>query len=109
MARSNRVAYELTYGPIPSGLHALHRCDNPSCCNPKHIFLGTHRENMADMARKGRAPTKAGAANQNAKLSDAQVTAIFLARGLQREIAAQFGITQSHVSRIKRGTHERAK
>ena len=52
---SHRVAYELTFGPIPLGKQILHECDNPPCCNPSHLFLGTNRENRLDCVRKGRA------------------------------------------------------
>jgi hypothetical protein len=53
---AHRAVYELTFGPIPDGLLVLHRCDNPRCVRPEHLFLGTHRENAHDKIRKGRAP-----------------------------------------------------
>ena len=51
---SHRVAWELTYGPIPEGMWCLHHCDNPSCVRPDHLFLGTAADNTADMMSKGR-------------------------------------------------------
>ena len=51
---ASRLAYFLTYPEGDRNLFVLHRCDNPSCCNPKHLFLGTHRENMQDKLNKGR-------------------------------------------------------
>lgn len=52
---ASRVAWELTNGPIPGGMQVLHHCDNPPCCNPAHLFLGTVADNVADMIAKGRA------------------------------------------------------
>ncbi len=51
---AHRYAWILTNGQPPEGMHLLHTCDNPPCCNPAHLQLGTHLENMADMRAKGR-------------------------------------------------------
>lgn len=51
---ATRVIWELTNGPIANGLFVLHRCDNPICVNPSHLFLGTQRDNMRDCKAKGR-------------------------------------------------------
>ena len=103
--RANRLAWELTYGPMPKGLCVCHRCDNPPCCNPKHLFLCTHADNMADMARKGRSAH--GERHRNAKLTVEQVLEIrrCYAQGamLQRELAVEYGVTQQQISLIVRG------
>lgn len=52
--RTNRYAIELTHGPIPDGQFACHRCDNPTCCNPAHLFIGTPADNTRDGIEKGR-------------------------------------------------------
>lgn len=54
LVRTHRLAYELTHGPIPAGMKVLHTCDNPPCCRPDHLFLGTDKDNVHDAVDKGR-------------------------------------------------------
>jgi hypothetical protein len=101
---AHRVAYELARGDIPEGLDVLHHCDTPSCVNPAHLFLGTHAENMADMARKGRAkPRPPGYAGRAAKLTSAEVLAVreaAMSGVSQKELASRYGVDPSLVSLV---------
>jgi hypothetical protein len=78
-ARAHRVSYLLNCGSIPSGMEVLHKCDNPPCVRPDHLFLGTVDDNMKDMVAKKRAANQAGERNGFAKLTEDAVTAIRLA------------------------------
>jgi len=110
---THRASYLLAHGPIPAALNVCHKCDVPACINPAHLFLGTARDNVDDMVRKGRARAKAhiGSLNGSAILDEARAVAIREARGTQRAIAERFGISPTTVFMIKNGrswTHARA-
>jgi hypothetical protein len=100
---AHRLAWALHNGADPAGKVVMHTCDNPPCINPEHLVLGTQKDNMNDMRRKGRAAKREG--HGNAKLTEATVAAIRAATGTQCAIAAEFGTTQSNVSLIKNGQH----
>ena len=105
MRRAHRLSWQFTYGDIPEGMCVLHRCDNPGCVNPSHLFLGTHADNMHDAAQKGRLAH--GEENGRHKLTGEDVLEIreLLAKGAltQQNIADEFGVSQAHVSYIKHG------
>lgn len=71
---AHRISWELHFGPIPDGLHVLHKCDTPPCVNPRHLFLGTTQDNTADQKQKGR--TLTGESNPFSKLTTADILLI---------------------------------
>lgn len=118
---AHRFSWQLAYGLIPEGLLVLHKCDNRKCVRPDHLFLGTHKDNMADMTAKNRQATGdnqglrlhpesrcRGERNASAKLTDEQVREIKTAwkpetRGLAQALARRFGVHVSIVRRIGTG------
>lgn len=101
---AHRVAWELTHGPIPDGLWVLHRCDNPSCVRPTHLFLGTPQDNVDDMLAKGRHRALAGEQHKSAKLTTSQVNEIRARYSREKangkELAAEFGVSNVMIYRI---------
>jgi hypothetical protein len=101
---AHRMAWELTHGPIPDGLCVCHHCDNPPCCNPVHLFLGTDSDNKVDAWNKGRGtrPCKWGEENGYAKLTEAAIREIrrrYAAGGVtQQELADAYGVNQTKIS-----------
>lgn len=102
-AKAHRVVYAYTHGDFDSSLCVCHHCDNPPCCNPSHLFLGTRAENNRDRDNKGRYPDRRGEKNGHTKLTRLQVDEIrhLVSCGqTQLSVANQYGIKQPQVSRI---------
>lgn len=113
--KAHRVAYLLFIGPIPDGLCICHKCDNPPCVNPQHLFVGTYKDNVQDSLKKGRMNTnlakityRKGERNQAAVLTEEQVAEIrdlYLTGDFKQiDLAKQFGVGQAQISRIIRKT-----
>jgi hypothetical protein len=110
---AHRVAWTLTHGLIPKGMKICHRCDNPPCCNPSHLWLGTQTENIADMDRKGRRDTsglilfKRGEECPTAKLTWSDVREIrrSVLSGLRTraEASRRLGVSPTTVTDIMKG------
>jgi len=99
---AHRVSWKLSKGEIPQGMYVCHRCDNPLCCNPSHLFLGTQADNMSDMVNKGRCHDHHGENNPKSKLTEKDVFEIHRMKnsGLfsNKQIASSFGVTPTTIS-----------
>lgn len=108
---AHRVSWSMHNGLIPEGKLVLHKCDNPACVRPNHLYLGTYRDNAQDMAAKGRswfqlhpeaiAAPKFGLDNPAAKLTQKQVNEIRASRLTQKVLAETYGVGQAQICRIR--------
>lgn len=92
---AHRAVYQLTGGVIPEGMNLCHRCDNPPCCRPDHMFIGTQKDNCQDAKAKAR--HSHGERNGSAKLSEEAVREIRSSGLTQWGLADKFGVTQSAI------------
>lgn len=90
---SHRLSWLLHNGPIPPGLHVLHKCDTPLCINPRHLFLGTQRDNLEDMTRKGR--------RGHVTLDQHSIVQIRNSNLSSRKLGKLFGVSHTQIGKIK--------
>lgn len=98
----HRIVYELIYGPIPEGLFVMHQCNNPLCCNPNHLKLGTQKDNMEYKVLCCRQPMEKNV--HNCKLTNDQILEIrqryINGECNQSKLAKEYGVVHQHMSRI---------
>jgi hypothetical protein len=96
----SHIVYKSFYGPL-DGKFVLHKCDNPRCVRPSHLFLGDQKANCEDRGRKDRHAV--GERSGMAKLKTEEVLQIKASSGSNRSLAAEFNVHRSHISRIRSG------
>lgn len=100
---ASRIAYMHYIGEIPNGMLVCHRCDNPKCVNPDHLFLGTNEENMIDMVKKGRnRGPSCFVKGFGSKLNDEQALEIINSKMRNIDLAKKFCVDKSLISHIRR-------
>lgn len=100
---AHRLSYALHVRPIPDGLFICHKCDNPSCVNPDHLFIGTHTDNMRDRNEKGRSNMPKGTNHHLHKLTDSDVIEIRNSGVSSRKLAGGYGVSYRTILHVKRG------
>lgn len=105
--RAHRVMYKIHNGEIPKGMVVMHTCDNPPCCNPNHLKLGTQQDNIADMVAKKRLVNKFGEESALSKLKEFQVKEIRLkftgTKGEKASLAREYSVSQTTINNILTG------
>lgn len=102
--RAHRFSYQYHKGNIPSGMVVCHKCDNPSCVNPEHLFIGTKKDNTQDMLNKGRNGLTGarGESNGNTKLKELDIIDIIKSSKSYKKLAEIYGVGSSTIARIKK-------
>jgi hypothetical protein len=99
--RAHRLSWVIANGLIADGQMVCHRCDNPRCVNPSHLFVGTAQDNNSDMAKKGRLVRSFGERNGANVISAEVARSIYLDGREHRRIALEFGVSKALVAAIK--------
>jgi len=99
--RAHRISWEFYRGPIPNGIHVLHKCDVRDCVNPDHLFLGTNQDNVNDRETKGRGNQRKGEKHHNTKLTEDQVYEIRASNERTDALAKQYGVTPHTIWQIR--------
>jgi hypothetical protein len=102
VAAAHRLSWALNRGHVPKGFFVCHKCDNPPCVNPRHLFLGTPKDNSVDAKTKGRNAFISGEVHYRAKLSVASVLAIRASVESGQTMAKRYGVAESTISRIRK-------
>lgn len=100
---AHRLSWEMKNGPVPVGIEVLHKCDNPACVNPEHLFLGTQSDNINDCVAKGRFNRPFGEVHPRAKLTKNQVEEIRKSKISQRKLAQQYEVSRWAIQSILHG------
>jgi len=103
---AHRVAWTITNGSITDGLYVCHHCDNPNCCNPLHLFLGTAKDNRIDCIQKGRANIAFGERHPSAKLTREQAQQIrqrYANGESQMALGREFGVSGTTIHYLVKG------
>jgi hypothetical protein len=104
MRKAHRLSYEWAHGPIPEGMGVLHRCDNPSCVNPDHLFTGTQLDNMRDCRAKNRMPLGGQRADAKLTVDDVRRIRILAKSQSLNSIAREYGVSQPTIRSAVNGT-----
>lgn len=104
--KAHQIGWALANGPIPDGLGVLHECDNPACCNPNHLFLGTQKDNSQDAKQKGRLalpPNPLGEEHPNSKITEELAVAIFTSPLKTVDVARELGVSYKIACDVRNG------
>lgn len=100
---ASRLSYYIAHGELSTTALVCHRCDNPPCVNPAHLFVGTHADNVTDAQRKGRLPSRVGENGGRALITEADVREIRRSKETARVLAERYGMKVRGIYAVRHG------